>query len=392
MKFSVSNKVYAHIDCNSFFASCEVLREPSLAGKCVCVGNEIIIAATYEAKKLGIKTGTPIWEAKAILGERGTFLSPDHIWYSEVSKMFMDFLRENSMEIQIFSIDEAFIDITGLDKLYKKSYSEFAHDFKERIKNEIGISVSIGVSNTRIRAKIFSEINKPFGEFIGLTDIEVEDIFMKLSISDIPFIGRKLQEKLKYLAKTVDDYRKLPFWQLKELIGKNATDLWLELNGVDTLKRIGGEGEMKSISRTRSFNREMTTDKDKIWFKLISNFEMAYSELMKNNFEIRSIGLYFRDKQMRKYLYEGKFEEYTNSKKMLLDSLKKIFDHHFTEGIIYRSTGVVFSNFQKTTPKQLSLFQSNNEIYDKNKKIAESIADINNRFGKSMITIGSNLK
>ena len=392
MKFSVSKKVYAHVDCNSFFASCEVLRDPSLSWKCVCVWQQIILAATYEAKKFGIKTWTPIWEAKAILWDRWIYLNPDHIWYSEVSKSFMNFLRENSLEINIFSIDEAFIDITWFDKLYKCSYVEFARNFKERIKKEIGIPVSIWISNTRIRAKIFSEINKPLWEFVWLLDEDVEEIFNKLKISDIPFIWRKYQEKLKYTAKTIEDYRRLPFWQLKEMIGKNATDLWLELNWVDTLKRIWWEFDAKSISRTRSFNFEMTTDKNKLWLKLVSNFETAYIELMKNNFETKSIGLYLRDKQMKRYLYEWKFEQFTNNKKTLLESLKKLFNAYFINWIIYRSTGVIFSSFQKTTPKQLSLFNDSNEIYNKNKKLADTMANLNKKFWRSFVTTASNLK
>lgn len=392
MKFSISKKVYAHVDCNSFFASCEILREPDLAWKCVCVWWEIVLAATYEAKALWIKTWTPIWEAKAILGKKWIFLRPDHIWYSEVSKMFMEFLRENSLEIYIFSIDEAFIEITWLDVLYKKSYLELAVDLKKKIKNELWLPVSIWISNTRIRAKIFSEVNKPFWEFVWLGDYEVEEIFKKLKISDIPFIWKKLQERLKYTAKSIDDYRKLPFWQLKELIWKNGTDLWLELNWVDTLKRIWWQFEAKSISRTRSFNHEMLTDKARLWLKLVSNFEIAFEDLMKNNFETKSIWLYLRDKEMKRYLFEWKFEEYTNNKKFLLNSLKKLFEQYFVLWIIYRSTWVVFSIFQKTTPKQLSLFQQTNDIFDKNKKLSETILNLNTKFGKFIITSWSNTK
>ncbi len=94
MFFKSSTSVYAHIDCNSFFASCEVLRNPALKGKCVCIGDQISIAASYEAKKFGVKTGTPMWEAERILGERLIKILPDHKFYSDVSKRLMCYMEK----------------------------------------------------------------------------------------------------------------------------------------------------------------------------------------------------------------------------------------------------------------------------------------------------------
>lgn len=93
MIFHSSPRAFAHIDCNSFFASCEVLRDPSLAGKFVCVGDQIIIAASYECKRLGIKTGMGMWEAERILRGKIVKKIPDHTWYREVSNRFSKYLE-----------------------------------------------------------------------------------------------------------------------------------------------------------------------------------------------------------------------------------------------------------------------------------------------------------
>lgn len=164
MKCKTSNNIYAHIDCDSFFASCEILNNSDLQGKYVCVGSEIIVAATYNAKKLGVKVGTPIWEAKKILKDREAyFCGVDMHLYKNISHKLMSYLRENTLDVRIFSIDEAFVEITGLPEMNKLDIDEYLAQLQRDILERIGIPVSIGVSNTRLKAKIFSKVHKPFG-------------------------------------------------------------------------------------------------------------------------------------------------------------------------------------------------------------------------------------
>lgn len=109
-----SNQLRALVDCDSFFAGCELARHTELRGQCVCIGREedIVLASTYEAKRRGVKTGTPAWEAKRILGSDAVFIRPDMNYYQETSKKVMELLKEESNDIEVYSIDEAFIDIT----------------------------------------------------------------------------------------------------------------------------------------------------------------------------------------------------------------------------------------------------------------------------------------
>ena len=102
----------ALIDCNSFFASCEVLRNPSWRGKPVCVGRDIVLAATYEAKKYGVKTGTPVWEAKKILPKDAIYVSGEMKWYGQVSQRLMAYLKKSCPHVFPASIDEAFLDLS----------------------------------------------------------------------------------------------------------------------------------------------------------------------------------------------------------------------------------------------------------------------------------------
>lgn len=149
----------ALVDCDSFFAGCEVARRPELRGKCVCVARDedIVLAATYEAKARGVKTGTPAREAKRILGNDIVLVKPDMAYYQQISKQVMALLAQEANDIEVYSIDEAFIDITHHLQIHGDEHTRYenrARAIQQRVYDELGISVSIGVAPTRIIAKI----------------------------------------------------------------------------------------------------------------------------------------------------------------------------------------------------------------------------------------------
>ena len=115
MEFNVSKQVFAHIDCDCFYASCEVMRDPKLRDKCVCVGGDIIITSNYNARKYGVKVGTPIWEATRMIPKKDfVMLPPDMSFYGKVSDRMTQFLLQWCNGIERFSIDESWVDITGI--------------------------------------------------------------------------------------------------------------------------------------------------------------------------------------------------------------------------------------------------------------------------------------
>lgn len=300
MIFKTSKELYAHIDANCFFVSCERLRNPNLCGKFVVVGGDLIIAASYECRKFGIKVGTPIWEAESILGDRLIKIRPDLSYYTEISQKFMQFLTEKSLAVEPFSIDEAFVHLTGIpERTHGGDYEAFCQDLKLEILQKIGIPVSIGLGNTRIKSKIFSDINKPFGYWIGLDDDKERNLFTKLSVRKIPFIGKATEQHLGASIHTIEDFRNMGFFELDRLIGKNATTLWLELYGVDVWQSSHGRNSVpKSITRSRSFNHAMTDNRHILWQRFLENFEKAYHELMLIQCELSGIGVVLRAKDL----------------------------------------------------------------------------------------------
>ena len=387
MKFISSDRVYGHIDCNSFFASCEVYRNPELKGKCVCVWWEIIVAASYEAKRYWIKTGTPVWEARRILGEKFILIHPDLSFYKIISKRFTNFLKDYSNSIQVFSIDEAFVDITWMAEFYGMDYLEFAVFLKKEIKKSIWIWVSVWIANTKIKAKVFSDINKPFWECVAFEDEDISRILGGLKVTDVPFIWRKTWEKLEYICKNAEDFRKLSFWKVDELLGKNWTDLWLELNWVDVMD-FAGNPIPKSITRTSSFNKKMTNDKDFLWSQILEHFNRAYFMLTRYNLELKTIWIYLRDKDFRRYVYDLTLDDHSNLRSVLVTKLREIFRSQIPFDNLYRSSGVVMWDFKEFVPKQLSVYDIDNEAFEKNKKLFSAIENMNKKYWKKMVEVG----
>ncbi|NDK10308.1 hypothetical protein GW846_06055 [Candidatus Gracilibacteria bacterium] len=387
MKFKISKKIFAHIDCDSFYVACEVFRNPALVNKHVCVGGDVTIAASYSAKRKGIKVGVPFWEAKRILGRDFVGIHPDMGFYGKISKKLMTFLREHTQNIEIFSIDEAFVELTGIPESMGLTLEQYLLYLQKKILQDIGVPVSIGVSNTKLRAKMFSKVNKPYGYFVGLSNEVVYDIFQDLPVSAIPFIGKGYQKRLGQHIQTVYDFSRESMFYYKRIIGKNATQLWFEINGVNCMT-FAHTGVQKSISKTRSFNDEITNRSDLLWKRLVLNVDRLFEEMILNEFQLRNITLFLRNKAFETSRMSFEFEDYHCDRKQVVEVLAQMLKELQISGELYRSTGVITTDIQKYTPKQLSIFTHLNENFQKNIALEKVLGDIHKKYGNNTLKIG----
>jgi len=158
----------AHVDADCFFAACELARSPKLRGRPVCVissQDACIVAKTYDAKAVGIYTGMPVWEAKKLL-PHAVYIPADFTYYGQISDKLFAILARFTPEIEVYSIDEAFIGLNAIRSLWRKSFSEIANSIRTTVKSEVGITVSIGIALTKTLAKIASDIHKPDGSMV----------------------------------------------------------------------------------------------------------------------------------------------------------------------------------------------------------------------------------
>lgn len=388
MKFNTSKKLWAHIDCDSFFAECEILKNPKIKNDFVIVGDEIVLACNYKTKSFGIKTWTPIWQAREILKNKWIYLSSDHDFYSLVSSKLMTYLEEKTLEVLPFSIDEAFCDITWICELYWIDLETYIKNLQNDILKKIWIPVSIWVSTTKIKSKIFSKLNKPFGIFIDLS-CSIE-LYKTLDLNIVPFIWKSMQEKLKYKCSNVYDFVSLWYWYLKNNIWKNATDLWLELSWVNAFT-IKKNTFSKSISRGRSFNKNITNDSDFLLKELISNFNFLFEELILKNYETKRVSIFFRDKEKQTFIFHYTLPCFTIDRRVLLEIIKYMFKIYFNDNVLYRSTWIVFSNLKDRSFHQTNIFENNFSKATTKKEIYTIINDINLKYDNHKIAFGMDL-
>jgi len=181
----------AHVDCDAFYASCEAARHPEMKGRPVCVlssQNAIVVAKSYNAKALGITTGMPVWEARK-LAPQAAFPAADFRYYGQMSDKVFAILRGYSPDLEIYSIDEGFMDMNGIRSLWRKSFEQLADDIRKRIWQQTGITVSVGIANTRTLAKMASESCKPNGSRI-VPGKRINDFLDAIAVTDIPGVGR----------------------------------------------------------------------------------------------------------------------------------------------------------------------------------------------------------
>lgn len=380
--------MFAHVDCDSFFAECEIYRNPKLKNEFVIVWNEIVIACNYKTKAFWIKTWTPVWKAKHTLKWRWVYLSWDHKYYSMISDRLMVYLKENTLSTEPFSIDEAFCEISGLAEMNKMSVCNYAKMIQKDILKKVWVPVSIWISNTRIKAKIFSKLNKPFWVYYSDNTIQDKEIFSKLPLSIVPYIWKSSQEKFKYSCKTVYDFIKLWYWDLKKQIGKNATDLRLELIWVNAFV-VKKSQTVKSMSRWRSFNYYITNNKDFLKKQLISNFNWLYEEFIAKWMELRTISIFLRDKALYTHIFTHNFMDHTYLRSNLLKKVLELFEKNYDINFLYRSTWVVFSNFRSYKPHQTSIFDVPLRDKTNHLKLAETVNLINKKYWSHKLSFGS---
>jgi len=248
-------KAIIHIDGDAFFASCEQAMHPEWRGKPVVTGKErnIVSAASYEAKALGIKRGVALWDVKKICPE-AIIVPSDYESYSLFSKRMFEIMRRFTPTVEEYSIDEAFADITGLRRPLRGSYESIARRMKEAIESSLGITVSVGVAPSKVLAKIASDYQKPSG-LTMVPGYRINEFLRDLDIEDVWGIGPRTGEWCRKLRiRTALDLA----LKSEEFINKNFTkphqEIWRELRG-ESVYDVETEEKTSyaSISKTKTF-------------------------------------------------------------------------------------------------------------------------------------------
>lgn len=383
-------KVIALVDCDSFFVSCEQKVNSELKNKPVCVLSNkdgCVISRSKEAKLMGVRMGQPYFLAKDEFPD-AIYVSCHHDLYAEISEQVMDLLREFSPNVQVYSVDEAFVDLTGLKKLYKKNYLELAEFIRDEVKNRLDIPVSIGVSSTKTLAKLASDKakNSKNGVYI-ISNSKIKNELLNTKLEEIWGIGRNLTVLFKKagILSAADLVKKDDKW-LDKQVGIRALEIKHELLGEMVSPVLNEEKIPKSIQKTSAFGL-FTSDLDFIKNQLNYHIHSACRKLRKIDCKAQVIGVMLRTKDF-KVVYEKKVLHYPTSFEMEISDIAfDLLGKIYSPLTIYRSTGIILDDLHSNNEKQLFLF-SDSALDSKKKQLTECFDKLESKFGKNIIQIG----
>ena len=389
-------RVIALVDCNNFFVSCERLLKPELIGKPVCVlsnNDGCVVSRSNEAKKLGLKMGAPYFIVKNQF-KNVTFLSGNLPFYCEISKRVMDKLYDYTPDVEIYSIDEVFLDLTGMDKVTGLSFDELINKIVFDIKEEIGIDVSVGLSYSKVLAKLANDKSKtiqlsmPDKKTYKIGYRKIEEELKETLISEVWGVGKNTTALLKrYLIQTAWEFvSQSDFW-IKKNLGKTGLDLKQELLGTVVSRVNPQHQEPKSISRSESF-KEFQTNKNFIQEQLNNHIHKVCKKLRSENLLTSCIGVMLRTKDFQTSALKINLVNPVDTEFELVNYSIEILNKMFKNGIVYRSVGFFATKLSPKSAQQISIFDGERII--KQQKLSSCWDKLENKFGKNVVKIGMN--
>ena len=385
-----NQKYIALIDCDSFFVSCERCLTPELNRMPVSIvsGEKgCVISRSKEAKLLGVPMGIPLFQAVEKYPEC-IYISANHYLYTKISKSVMAILKEYSPNVEIYSIDEAFVDLTGLQRLYKKNYYKIAYEIQQKILNETGVPVTIGISRSKTLAKLASDKAKTTRTRICLVGkSKIQNFLKQTDIQEVWGIGRRLGVKLRGLGvKTAFDYIKKEESWIKQKFGKNGLTTQAELAGINILSINNSKELPKSISDTKSF-LEFTSDLQFLKNELQIHIHECCSRLRKIECKTKTVGVILKTKEFFTYYEKACLDNATDFEfdisRVAFEILEKIYNKH----ALYRSIGIVLEDFSDIENEQLVLFNDNKQK-EKREKLGKSLDILEKKFGRNIVKTG----
>lgn len=296
-----SNHLIFHCDCNNFFASCECIDHPELKSVPLAVAGDpgkrtgIVVAKNELAKRYGVRTTDTVWQARQKCPEI-VFVPPRHKYYHEISNRINAIYREYTAYVEPASVDESYLDMTGVPQYMNISAQELAGLLKERIKHEIGVTISIGVSFSKVFAKLGSDYKKPDAVTI-ITQENYRKILWPLPISAMLFVGHAAENLLRSRGiETIGQLARTSPALLTTWLGKSGEQLWQNANGLnhEPVRLFDEKTEVKSVSRGATFDHDLT-DIEEIRRELSPLAESVASTLRKHALKGTVIQLQIKD-------------------------------------------------------------------------------------------------
>ena len=291
----VGTATILHVDLDAFFVAMELLRRPELRGKPVVVGylgpRGVVSTASYEARRYGIRSAMPSLRARELCPS-AVFLPPDFSWYAPASKTFHAILRSYTPVVESVSVDEAYLDVAGSEQLFGTPV-EIAEAIRRRVRDEIGITASVGIAANRLVAKVASDAAKPDG-LLRVPPGEEAAFLAPRPVRDLPGIGRRTAAVLERLGvATIGDLAALPESVLVAKFGRHGADLRRRALGIADGPVVALRPDRRSISREHTFGRDEPSA-DVLRATLLRQAERVADDLAREQRAARTVVLKLR--------------------------------------------------------------------------------------------------
>jgi len=382
----MSGRVILHSDINCCYAAIEHLHHPELEGKPLAVGGDpesrhgIVLTADYIAKKYGVKTGMALWQAKQLCPEIN-FVSPRMDLYLRFSRMAHEIYADYTDLQEPYGIDESWLDVTDSTTVKGDGYS-IAKEISNRMKSELGITVSIGVSFNKIFAKLGSDYKKP-DAITTMYEDEFQTKAWNLPVGDLLYVGRSTKQKLTKLGiHTIGELARTDEAILVGMLGKMGSILWAFANGYDDspVRRENTHAPIKSVGNSTTTHRDLVNDEDvKIIIYVLA--ESVAARLRENGFRCRVVEISIRDNELYSFTRQRKIGNATNITEEIAVEAYKLFKENYNWRKPIRSVGVRGADLVNDNYwEQLDLF-CDFQMREKHMKMDVAVDDIRRRFG-----------
>lgn len=388
---NTKERIIFHIDVNNAFLSWtatyllkqgykkDIREVPSVIGGDEKTRSGIVLAKSPIAKKYKIETAEPIFQAKQKCPRLEVY-APNYKWYYKKSKELMDYLKQYSPNQEQLSIDECFLDMSGMKYIYN-DLVKLAYKIKDEVKEKFGYTVNVGIGNNKLCAKMASDFEKPDKVHTLLKD-EIVSKLWPLDVGTLFMCGKKTKAELNRLGVyTIGDLAKKDKKFLERQFKTQGTYLYNACRGLDTSLVEETHGKNQSISVTETMPHDYN-DKDKLKEILFKQTEEVTRELRSKGLFVKTVGVIFKNSNFISYSAQTTLNKATDNTKEILKKVYEVFDNNYKEDDI-RLIGVRLANLTKDKTEQISLFDEGSE--EKETSIQKTIDNINNKFGKSLI-------
>ncbi len=384
-----------HVDMDAFFVSVEELFDRSLKGKAVVVGGQrdergVVSAASYEARKFGVHSAMPLRTA-AKMCPHAIFVNGHPERYRECSEKVYKVLDAFSPQVEMASIDEAYLDMTGTERLHGPPLKA-AHALHQRMKAETRLNCSVGIGTSRLIAKVSSAQAKPNG-VLWIVPGEEAKFLAPLDVREIPGVGKVMETHLHALGiRKVGDLAKLEDFELEDRFGKWGLALAGKARGEDAGgwfdSEVGADVGAKSISHEHTYNED-TADLSQLESTLMRLCEMVGRRLRESNFHARTVQLKLRYKDFTTITRAHTLPAPTQLDTEIFEHIRALFRKNWKKGVPVRLLGVQTSSFTAAAP-QIDLLEGARQ---QRWKDALAAADrLRDKFGESSVGLAAGLR